>query len=163
MLLPQAISAAISPWIGRTAQRSGRRPLLLFGWGLVPLQGMLYAAFPNAFGLVIGQVLNGFSSAVFGVMMTVVAADLTRGTGRFNLILGALGAAISVGASISTFLAGLLGAAFGGAVAFLGLALAGLLGAALLWLELPETHPEASTPGDQNGSNPHSSETDPRP
>jgi hypothetical protein len=33
MLLPQAIVAAVSPWIGSRAQRSGRRPLLLFGWG----------------------------------------------------------------------------------------------------------------------------------
>jgi predicted MFS family arabinose efflux permease len=91
MLLPQAIVAAVSPWIGSRAQRSGRRPLLLFGWGLVPLQGVLYAMLPGAYALLICQVLNGFSSAVFGVVMTVVAADLSRGTRRFNLTLGVLG------------------------------------------------------------------------
>jgi MFS family permease len=139
MLLPQAIVAAVSPWVGRTAERSGRRPMLLFGWGLVPLQGVLYAALPEPGALVVCQVLNGFSSAVFGVMMTVVAADLTRGTGRFNLTLGALGAAVSVGASISTFFAGIMAAAVGLAAAFLGLAVAGLLGVTLLWLGVPET------------------------
>lgn len=101
-LLPQAIVAAISPWIGRTAERSGRRPLLLFGWGLVLVQGILFATLPGIHALVVGQVLNGFSSAVFGVMMPVVVADLTRRAGRFNLTLGALGMAISIGASLST-------------------------------------------------------------
>jgi MFS family permease len=43
ILVPQAIVAAISPWIGRRAELTGRRPLLLVGWGLLPLQGLLYA------------------------------------------------------------------------------------------------------------------------
>ena len=103
-LLPQAIVAAISPWIGRTAERSGRLPLLLFGWGLVPVQGILFATLPGIHALVVGQVLNGFSSAVFGIMMSVVVADLTAGTGRLNLTLGGLGAIMAAGASLSTFL-----------------------------------------------------------
>lgn len=158
ILLPQAIVAAISPWVGRTAERSGRRPLLLIGWGLVPLQGVLYAALPEPYALVICQLLNAFSSAVFGVMMAVVAADLTRGTGRFNLTLGALGAAVSVGASMSTFFAGFMAAALGLAAAFLGLAVAGLLGFALLWSGVPETRPSATRPQKQNRIDPRPSE-----
>ena len=146
MLLPQAIVAAISPWIGRTAERSGRRPLLLFGWGLVPLQGILFATLPGFYALVIGQALNGFSSAVVGVMMPVVVADLTRRAGGFNVTLGALGMAMSIGASLSTLLAGLTAAAFGGMVAFLGLAFTGLIGVVLLWIGLPETRPVPGTP-----------------
>jgi MFS family permease len=146
MLLPQAIVAAVSPWIGSRAQRSGRRPLLLVGWGLVPLQGVLYAMLPGVYALPICQVLNGFSSAIFGVVMTVVAADLSRGTRRFNLTLGVLGVAISIGASLSTLLAGLIAAALGGTAAFLGLASFGLLGVLLLWIGLPETRPLTSSP-----------------
>jgi predicted MFS family arabinose efflux permease len=143
-LLPQAIVAAISPWIGRTARRSGRRQLLLFGWGLVPLQGVLYATHPGPFVLLICQVLNGFSGAVIGVMMTVVANDLTHGKGRFNLTLGALGVAISIGASVSTACAGVIAAAFGGTVTYLALAFAGLCGLLLLWFAMPETRPGGS-------------------
>jgi MFS family permease len=147
-LLPQAIVAMISPWIGRTAERSGRRPMLLFGWGLLPLQGVLYAIFSGPYipyALLICQVLNGFSGAVFGVMMTVVANDLTRGTGRFNLTLGALGVAISIGASLSTFFAGIVADALGGEVAYLGLALTGLCGLLALWFGMPETQPRAGS------------------
>lgn len=141
ILLPQVIVALLAPWAGRTADRSGRRPLLLLCWALAPVQGVLYAAAPGPYTLVIGQVLNGVSSAIFGVVMTLVAADLTRGTGRFNLVLGALGVAIAVGASCGTFFAGLVAARFGATPAYLGLTFTGLAGLLLLWLAMPETRP----------------------
>ena len=143
--------AGISPWIGRRAKVSGRRPLLLLGWGLIPVQGFLYAALPGPFALVLGTMLNAVSGAIFGVTMTVVAADLTQRTGCFNLTLGALGVAISIGASLSTFFTGISAAAFGARMAVLGLALAGLCGLLLLWSRMPETQPQHIAP---SGSDP---------
>ena len=131
--------AAISPWVGRRAENSGRRPLLLVGWGLIPLQALLYATLPDVFGLVFGSLLNAFSAAIFGVVMTVVAADLTRGTGCFNLTLGALGVAVSIGASVSTFCTGISAALFGDRGAAVGLVLVGLCGLLLVWTRMPET------------------------
>ena len=139
ILVPQAVVAAISPWVGRRAEISGRRPLLLVGWGLIPLQALLYATLPDVFALVLCNLLNAFSGAIFGVAMTVVAADLTRRTGCFNLTLGALGVAVSVGASLSTFCTGISAALFGVRAAALGLALVGLCGLLLLWTGMPET------------------------
>jgi len=141
MLLAPTIVAAVSPWIGFMAQRLGRRPVLLLGWGLVPLQVGLYAVLPFPFAMVIYQFLNGFSGAVFGVMMSVVAADITVGTGRFNLTLGALSAATAAGASLSTFIGGLTLSALGPTGAALTLAGTGLLAFLLLWIGLPETRP----------------------
>ena len=40
ILLPQAIVAAISPWIGRRAEMPGRRPLLLVGWATGSVPGL---------------------------------------------------------------------------------------------------------------------------
>jgi MFS family permease len=139
ILVPQAIVAVISPWIGRRADTSGRRPLLLVGWGLIPLQGLIYATLPGPFALALGNLLNAVSAAIFGVTMTVVAADITQRTGCFNLTLGTLGVAVSVGASLSTFFTGTLAAAFGARAAAAGLALVGLLGLLLLWTGMPET------------------------
>jgi MFS family permease len=138
-LVPQAIVAAISPWIGRRAESSGRRPLLLVGWGLIPLQALVYATLPGVSALVFGGLLNAFSAATFGVTMTVVAADLTRRTGCFNLTLGALGVAIAIGASLSTFCTGISVALFGVRAAAGVLALVGLCGLLLLWIGMPET------------------------
>ena len=64
------------------------------------------AALPGPYALVVCNLLNAVSGAIFGVMMMVVAADLTRRTGGFNLVLGALGVAVSVGASLSPLFTG---------------------------------------------------------
>jgi len=87
------------------------------------------------------QVLNGFSGAMFGVMMTVVANDLTRGTGRFNLAQGIVGCAVGIGASLSTTLAGYATDHFGSTAAFLTLAGLGAAGLALVAALMPETRP----------------------
>ena len=113
--------------------------MLLLAWGLLPLQAVLYATLPGPYALLTCQALGGFGSAAFGVMVPVVTADLTRGTGRFNLTLGALGMAMSAGAALSTTFAGVAASAFGGGVAYLGLTLAGLCGLLLLWFGMPET------------------------
>ncbi len=147
-IISQAVIAAISPWIGRRAEISGRRPLLLVGWGLLPLQGLLYATLAGWYALVLCQLLNAVSGAVFGVIMPVVAADLTRRTGWFNLTLGSLGVAIAIGASMSTLVGGLLAAAFGPASAALGLAFVGLCGLVLVSAGMPETR---STQYDRSG------------
>ena len=139
ILLPQAIVATISPWIGRQANILGRRPLLLVGWGLLPLQAALYAIVPGPYTLFATYLLNAVSGAVFGVMMTVVAADLTRRMGYFNLTLGALGVAVSIGASMSTFFAGLVAGQFSARTAAFGLALVGGCGWLLVWIGMPET------------------------
>ena len=143
ILIPQSIVAAISPWIGRTANISGRKPLLLLGWGLLPVQALLYAVLPFPYALVVCNLLNAVSAAVFGVLMTVVVADITHKTGCFNLTLGALGVAMSVGASLSTFFTFTIAGAFGATVAALGLAFVGLCGLLLLWAEMPETRTAA--------------------
>ena len=142
ILVPQAIVAAISPWIGRQVEILGRRPLMLVGWALIPLQGLVYATLlPSPLALVFGNLLNAFSGAIFGVTMTVVAADLSRKTGGFNLTLGALGVAIAVGASLSTFFTGVSVAIIGVTGAAVGLALVGLCGLVVLWVGMPETRP----------------------
>jgi hypothetical protein len=121
--------------------------LLPIGWGLIPLQGLLFAILPGPFALAFGSLLNAFSGAIFGVTMTVVVADRTRRTGGFNLTLGALGVAIAVGASLSTFFAGVSSAVFGARVAALGLAIVGACGVALLWAGMPETKPSRARSG----------------
>jgi len=71
----------------------------------------------------------------------LVVADITRGSGRFNLGLGVVGSAVGIGASLSTALAGYAIDQFGSTVTFCGLAALALCGLALLGLLLPETRP----------------------
>jgi MFS family permease len=100
---------------------------------------VLFALLPNPYLLVAVQSISGVGAAVFGVMLPVIAADVTRGARRFNLCIGIFGLASTAGGALSTTLAGLLADTAGDRVAFLGLAAAGLAGTALVWLAMPET------------------------
>jgi predicted MFS family arabinose efflux permease len=141
VIVPQLIVALVSPWIGRSAQRIGRRPLLLLGIAVVSLRGILFASLSNPFLLVAVQLLDGIAAAVFTVLTPFIIADITRGTGRFNLSLGFVGTATGIGASLSTTLAGYASDHFGSPVAFLALAAIATAGVALVWSLMPETRP----------------------
>jgi len=141
IIVPQIITAAISPWAGRLAQRIGRRPVLVVGFAAVPLRALLFALLPAAVPLAAFQVLDGVSATVFGLMLPLIAADLTRRTGFLNLAIGSLGLAAGLGATFSTVIAGWIAEHFGPRVMFLSLAGVGVAAIALLWFAMPETRP----------------------
>jgi MFS family permease len=85
--------------------------------------------------------LDGISAAVFGLMLPLIAADLTNRTGYLNLAIGWFGLASGLGATFSTVLAGWIADNFGPQVMFLFLAGAGATAMALLWIAMPETRP----------------------
>jgi MFS family permease len=142
ILVPQAIVALLSPWVGRQASIIGRRPLLLLGWASLPLRGLLLAVLPGPWLLVAGQAVSGVSAAVFGVMMPLLAADLTRGSSHFNLCMGSLGLAMYLGAALSTTLGGWIADGASLQLAFGALATVGLLATLTMWWAMPETHTE---------------------
>ena len=123
IVLPQAVVALISPLVGRAADRTGHRLVLAFGFAALPLRALLFAVVTDDPMLLVAvQALDGLSAAVFGVMLPLVAADLTRGTERFNLCMGVLGLAVAAGATLSTLIAGLIAGQLGEQAAFLALA-----------------------------------------
>jgi MFS family permease len=131
IILPQIVVALLAPWVGRQARSWGRRPLLLIGFGALPIRALLVGF----------QLLDGISGAVVGVLMALVTADITHATGRFNLAQGIIGTASGIGAALSTALFGLIAANFGRTATFLSMASVALLGASIVWLLMPETRP----------------------
>jgi MFS family permease len=143
MVGPQLVVAAFSPWAGRQAQRWGRRPLLLAGFAALPIRGFLFATVSDPYLLVAIQLLDGLTATVFSVMVPLTIADLTRGTGRFNLTQGLVGTMTGIGAALSPMLAGYMTDSAGSAVAFLILGLIATVGFAAVWLLMPETRPKS--------------------
>ncbi len=141
IVVPQLVVAALSPWFGGRAEIWGRRPLLLIGFAALPIRGVLFAVVSNPLLLVGVQLLDGITAAVLAVMVPLVVADLTRGTGRFNLGQGIVGTATGIGASLSATFAGYMTDRFGSAPAFAGLAAMAFAGLAILWFMMPETKP----------------------
>jgi predicted MFS family arabinose efflux permease len=146
IVLPQCVVALLSPMVGRRAMLWGRRAVLLVGWSAVPLRAVAFAALPVPALIVAAQVLDGISAAVFGVMLPLIAADLTRGRGDFNLCVGVFGLATGIGATVSTSLAGWIADAASDRIAFAALAGVGMAGLALLGAAMPETAPEKPVP-----------------
>jgi MFS family permease len=141
IMVPQVIVAIMAPWTGRQANMRGRRPLLLVGFAALPIRALVFAWTTNPTILIVAQLLDGVSGATLGVLTALTVADLTAGTGRFNLAQGFVGTISGIGASLSTTLIGLVAGSFGRAAGFLGIAALALAALFLLWLLMPETHP----------------------
>jgi MFS family permease len=139
IVVPQLIVALFAPWVGQRAEQRGRKPLLLVGFAALPIRAMLFALTSNPFALMAIQVLDGITGAVLGVMTPLVIADVTKGTGRFNLAQGLFGTMMGVGASLSPALSGLIVQRFGVTAAFVSLAVEGLVALATVAIFLPET------------------------
>jgi MFS family permease len=141
IVVPQAIVALMSPTVGAKAQSWGRRPLLLIGFAALAVRGLLFAMVHDPYLLVVVQLFDGVTAAVFAVMIPLIVADVAFGSGHFNLAQGIVGTATGIGASLSTLMAGYVSDTFGSSVAFLGLACAAALGLATIALIMPETKP----------------------
>ncbi len=142
IIVPQIVVAMFAPWVGYHSEQRGRRPLLLIGFAAEPIRAALLA-FTNAYAfLVVAQLLSGITGAVIGVLTTLVIADLTAGTGRFNLAQGAVGAAIGIAASLSTLITGFLFQGIGPGGGFIVIAAVAGAATALIWIFVSETKPE---------------------
>jgi MFS family permease len=142
IVAPQLLVALVSPWIGRRAETWGRWPLLLTGFAALAIRGVFFIFVRSPYLLVAVQLLDGVSAAVMGVMLPLVVADTTRGTGHFNAALGVVGTAGAIGASLSTTLAGYASDTFGNATAFSCLAAIAVASALMVAGLMPETRPE---------------------
>jgi MFS family permease len=139
ILVPQFVVVAIAPWIGVTAQSWGRRPLLLLTFVALSARGAIFAVTSDPYLLVAAQLLDGVSAASLGVLVPLIIADVTRGSGHFNFAQGLIGAAVGIGASFSTTLAGFIADTSGAAIAFLLLACVGVMGLVFVFTIVPET------------------------
>jgi predicted MFS family arabinose efflux permease len=73
------------------------------------------------------------------VVSVLVIADLTQGSGRFNMTLGVVTTAVGIGAALSQSIAGAIVHHFGFHAGFLFLAAVAAVAFLLLWVAMPET------------------------
>lgn len=138
---PQIIVAVLAPWAGRTANAWGRRPLLMIGLAAVPIRSAIFAFTADPALLVFVQLLDGLSGATLGVLTALIIADLTNGTGRFNLAQGLVGVLSGIGASLSTSISGIVVERFGYTAGLLSVTAVGLMAVAIGAAFMPETKP----------------------
>ena len=88
--------------VGRvTAQGVGCKATVLVALAVLPLRGVLFALTSNPYGVVAIQLLDGVAAGIFGVISVLIAFDLMRGTGRFNLAQRLMALSVGIGATLS--------------------------------------------------------------
>ncbi len=140
IVLSQLVLVAVSVAAGRNAKRLGRKPVFAVAIAALVLRGVAFGFAthaPNA--LVAIESLDGLAAGVYDVVWVLVAADVARGTGRFNVTLGLFAAAQGVGATCSNVVAGFLAARIGFENTFFVLALVAVAALVLFLTKMKET------------------------
>ena len=139
IIAAQLVMIPVAFMTGNLADKWGRKPLFLIGFGVLATRGVLYTLGQGELYLLVVQSLDGVGAAIFGVLWIVIISDLAKGSGRFNLLQGVIQTALGVGAFLSNFLAGFVVKAFGFNTGFLGLAAIALAGTLVFAVFMPET------------------------
>ncbi len=155
IIAAQAVMIGIAWAVGRAMHAGwGRKAIFLAAFAVLPVRGVLYTLTSSPFGVVGIQLLDGVAAGIFGVISVVIAADLMRGTGRFNLAQGLVALATGAGAGLSNVVAGWVSGRWGFNAGFLTLAVAAAVAFGYFLLLMPET---------QDGNAPASTAPEPAP
>ena len=118
IVIAQLVMVPTAAWCSRKST-SGRKWLMLVCFAALPIRGLLYTLSPNPYFITSVQVLDGLSAGIFGVVSILIVADLTKGSGHFNLANGILITAVGLGASLSNVAGGYIANLFSFRYAFL--------------------------------------------
>jgi len=141
IIAAQLVMVPVAMLVGRKADRWGRKPIFTVALAVLALRGGLYPLSDNPYWLVSVQLLDGVGAGIFGALFPLVVADLTRGTGHFNVSQGAIATAAGLGGALSAATAGFIVVEAGYSAAFLFLAAVAALALGLFTALMPETGP----------------------
>jgi len=144
IIAAQLVMVGVAWAVGRASAKGvGRKPIFLVALAVLPVRGVLFSLTTSPYAVVAIQLLDGLAAGIFGVVSVLIASDLMRGTGRFNLAQGLAALAVGVGAALSNLTAGYVVQWFGYPTGFL--TLAGIAACALAFFAalMPETRQAA--------------------
>jgi MFS family permease len=139
---PQIVVAFLAPWVGYWSELWGRKLLLLLAFGCEGARAVSFALFADPSLTFAFQLLDGVTGSIITILTTLVIADITAGSGRFNLTQGTVGMLTASAAALSTTLMGSMVQRLGDTAGFLMLATASLIALVALGLFFQETKPD---------------------
>lgn len=129
-------------WVtGRLCDSWGRKAIMAIAFWALPFRILSYTLAHNPHAIVVLQGLDGIGAGIYSVAIVAFAADLTRGKGRFNSLLGIFATAQGIGGVVGPIVSGLVLQHFGFRITFIGFSALAFLGAGLFQLLVPETRP----------------------
>jgi MFS family permease len=139
IIIAQFVMMPIALLVGRSADGWGRKPLLLVAFAVLPIRALLYTVSDDAAWLLGVQVLDGVGAGIFITLLPLLVADITQGTGRYNMALGTVITVQGIGGSLSGLAVGLIVDHFGYGAAFVTMAICATIAGVSFWFFMPET------------------------
>lgn len=137
----QLVMVPVAVIVGKKADVWGRKPIFAVALAVLAFRGAMYPLSDNPWWLVGVQLLDGIGAGIYGALFPLVVADLTQGTGHFNISQGAIATAAGLGGALSTAIAGAIIMAAGYSAAFYFLAAVAGCALILFYMWMPETLP----------------------
>ena len=142
VIAAQLVMVVVAAVVGRAMRKGiGRKKIFLVALAVLPVRGILFSMTSSPYAVVAIQLLDGVAAGIFGVIAVVIASDLMRGTGRFNLAQGLMALAVGVGAALSNVTGGYVVEKFGFTAGFLTLSAIGGVALIFFAMFMPETTP----------------------
>lgn len=130
---------AASILVGKRADRLGHRGLMVAGCAMLPLQAVVTALLSSAPHLIALQIFGGISTGLFAALTPIWLADVTRGSGHYNLAQGIMATLRALGVTSSSLLSEVIAEHVSYGAAYVGCGVIGLGAAVLFWFGLTET------------------------
>jgi predicted MFS family arabinose efflux permease len=140
VVVAEIVMTFVAKRTGRHVDSWGRKPLFVGAFAVLAARNALTNVSYAQGYLISLQALDGVAAGIYGVLLTVVAADLARGSGRFNFLQGSVQSAMGLGGFLSNLLFGFVARSVSFAASFWGLAAAAAAGGLLYFWKMPETN-----------------------
>ncbi|HEV8060017.1 MAG TPA: MFS transporter [Gemmataceae bacterium] len=144
VLAAQAVMIPVALLAGWLGDSWGRKPVFAIGFIVLPIRIALYALSDDPGMLVALQTLDGVGAGIFGVTAMSMCADLTKGRGHFNALVGVLATAGGLGGVVGPLAGGLIVQHLGFDAAFYAFAGVAVAAAVLFVGWMPETQTRPS-------------------
>lgn len=142
VLSAQMVMVPVAWASGKFCDSWGRKPVMAIAFWALPVRILSYTLAHNPHMVVFLQALDGIGAGIYGVAIVAFAADLTRGKGQFNALLGMFATAQAIGGVAGPILSGILLQHLGFHVTFFAFAGLALMAAAIFQLLVPSSASE---------------------
>jgi len=137
--IAEGVMIPVTALTGYLAFKGNRKYIFLTAFLVLTIRGILYTFTDNSNLLMAIQTLDGAGAGIMKVISVVMIADLTKGTGRFNLMQGTVVTAIGIGSSLSDYLTGIVVVNSNYNTGFYFLSAIAVVGLVFTWLFVAET------------------------
>jgi len=142
-IIVSQVMMSVATFAGDAMTKSGwgRRPLIIVGLLTVPIRCALIIFWKDAGEayLLSTQVLDGLGDGILTLMHPILVADVTFGTGRFNLLMGFSASWFGLGATLSNLLGQIIVERMGHVASLIGSFALSIVAVVLYALAMPET------------------------